>query len=87
MLPRMNTTIYLPATAERPVEPAPYLLTDADLIRLLRLDEAGGERPELTLRYYRQKGLLRATQVGRCNRYDLPEVVEFIGRLKQANPK
>ena len=43
--------------------PCPELLTEAEAVRFLRLE--GEPNPSRTLRYYREKGLLGATQVGR----------------------
>jgi hypothetical protein len=56
----------LPGT---PIQLCPELLTEAEAIRYLRLDVDGPAKPELTLRYYREKGLLFATRVGRRLRY------------------
>jgi len=47
----------------------PELLTEEEAIRYLRLDVDGPEKPELTLRRYRDLGLLRGVQVGRNLRY------------------
>jgi len=49
----------------RGVTPCPELLTEEEAIRYLRLYEINIEDPANTLRYYRKKGLLRATQVGK----------------------
>jgi len=43
--------------------PCPELLTEQEAIRYLRLEE--DRNPRRTLKYYREKGLLRATNVGR----------------------
>ena len=59
------------------VQPAPLILTEAEVIRLLRLDTVGGKHPEKTLARYRANGLLRATRVGNHNMYFLPAIVEF----------
>ena len=49
-----------------PPEPCPELLTLDEAIRYLRLDVEGGpDRPDLTLRRYRDLGLLRGIRVGR----------------------
>jgi hypothetical protein len=77
--------IYLPATANRPVEPAPYLLTEDETIRLLRLD--GGDDPYSSLKRYRNKGQLRATQVGKHVRYRLPDVIRFLEKATEENPR
>lgn len=79
-----TATIYLPATDDRPVEPAPYLLTGEDAIRFLRL---GGADPQRTLQRYRSSGRLKAVQVGKQLRYTLPDLVAFIERTRQTNPR
>ena len=83
--PGAALTIYLPATADRPAEPAPYVLTEADMVRLLRLD--GNADPYQCLKRYRQKGWLRGTQVGRHIRYTLANVLRFLEILETANPR
>lgn len=83
-------TIYFPRRPQdgnAPPEPVPYVLTEADLIRLTRLDETDNERPERTLARYRQKGWLRSVQVGPEVRYTLPDALEFLDRLKEENPR
>ena len=59
-------------------EPCPELLTETEAIRYLRLDIEGPAKPMLTLRYYREKGLLKATQVGRKLRYRRIELDRFL---------
>lgn len=61
--------------------PCPELLTKAEAIRYLRLDVDGPDRPELTLRYYCEKGLLRATRVGRRLRYRCLELKRLLENL------
>ena len=61
--------------------PCPELLTEDEVIRFLRLDNIDTEDPANTLRYYRNKGLLRATQVGKCIRYRRIELERFLERL------
>ena len=67
--------------------PCPDLLTEEEAIRFLRLDDIGIENPANTLRYYRKKGLLRATQVGKCIRYRRIELEKLLDRLTEANPR
>ena len=59
--------------------PCPELLTEAEAIRYVRLD-AASKNPERTLRYYREKGLLRPTQIGRHLFYLRAELDEFLKR-------
>lgn len=79
--------LYFPRRGSESPEPVPFLMTEADLIRFLRLDETGVGRPGETLTYYRKKSLLKATQVGRCLRYRLPDVLEFLENAKELNPR
>ncbi len=67
-----------------PGDPAllcPELLTEEEAVRYLRLDVEGPNKPELTLRYYREKGKLRSTKVGRRMRYRRVELDRFLERL------
>ena len=63
-----------------PPQLCPELLTLEEAIRFLRLDVDGPEKPELTLRRYREMGLLRATLVGRRIRYLRTELMRFLAR-------
>jgi hypothetical protein len=81
----MQWSIYLPATKDRPIEPAPFLLTEDEVARLLRID--GASDTYETLRRYRKLGLLRGTQVGKHVRYQLPDVIEFLSKAREKNPR
>jgi hypothetical protein len=70
-----------------PSQPCPELLTEAEALRYLRLDLIDVENPANTLRYYRQKGLLFATQVGKCVRYRRVELDRLLDRLTDTNPR
>ena len=65
--------------------PCPAVLTEEEAIRYLRLDVDGPAKPELTLRYYREKGLLQATRVGRRLRYRRVELDRLLENLTGAN--
>lgn len=67
--------------------PCPELLTENEAIRFLRLDGIDVEDPANTLRYYRKKGLLQATQVGKCIRYRRIELERLLERLTEVNPR
>jgi len=54
----------------------PELLTEHEAILYLRLD--GDKNPSRTLKYYREKGLLRATTVGRHLLYRRLELERFL---------
>ena len=62
-------------------QPCPELLTETEAIRYPRLDIEGPEKPALTLRYYRERGLLNGTRVGRRLRYRREELDRLLGRL------
>jgi len=67
--------------------PCPELMTENEAIRFLRLDQINTEDSSGTLRYYRKKGLLRATQVGKCIRYRRIELEKLLERLTDVNPR
>ena len=58
-------------------QPVPEVLAEEEVIKLLRLDEDGTDS-SYTLRYYREKNLLRATQIGKKLRYIKQEVLNFL---------
>ncbi len=64
-------------------KPVPEVLTENDLINLLRLNEDGPKDPTLTIHYYRDKGLLRGIRIGKRIRYTKQEVLNFLE--KQTN--
>jgi len=70
-----------------PAQPCPDLLTEDEAVRYLRLDLIDVEDPAGTLRYYRGRGLLRATQVGKCIRYRRIELERLLDRLTDENPR
>lgn len=78
------STIYFPRDGATAPEPVPYTMVEAELIRFLRL---GGANPSKTIRYYRERGILKAVQVGKNVRFLLPDVLDFLERSKQANPR
>ena len=57
------------------------------MIKYLRLDEIDIANSADTLRYYRKKGLLLGTQIGKCIRYRRVELERFLDRLTEANPR
>jgi hypothetical protein len=63
-------------------QPCPELLTEAEAIRFLRLDEEGGPSdPSLTLRYYREKKVLMSTHISKTIKYSRRELERFIEKL------
>lgn len=75
----MNT----PAAYYPDGQPVPFILTEAEAIRFLRLDTVGTEHPEYALQHYRASGLLRATQLSKRLFYTLPELLAFLERQTQ----
>ncbi len=57
------------------------ILTEAEVIHWLRLDENGPKDPRGTLKFYRQAKLLRGVRIGRQYRYPLQELEKFVVRL------
>ena len=58
--------------------PCPYVLTEEEAVRYLRLDIAGPKNPANTLRYYRERGKLRGTRIGNRIRYTRKALNEFL---------
>jgi len=56
--------------------PCPEVRTEEEAIRYLRLD--GDRNPARTLKYYREKGLLKATNIGRHLLYRRVELDKFL---------
>ena len=67
--------------------PCPELLTEEEAIRYLRLDGIKTKDSANTLRYYRRKGLLRATQVGKSIRFRRIELERLLEELTEINPR
>ena len=61
--------------------PCPELLTADEAVGYLRLDVDGPKDPQQTLRYYRDKGLLKAVQVGKRLRYRREDLDDFLRSL------
>jgi hypothetical protein len=61
--------------------PAPAVMLEKDLIRFLRLDELGIKKPQNTLRYYRERGKLRATKIANRNCYTVQAALDFLEEM------
>lgn len=85
-LPDLMTPVVLP-DGNGGFTSCPELLTEEEAIRYLRLDDIKIEDPAGTLRYYRKKGFLRATQVGKSIRYRRVELEQMLDRLTEDNPR
>ena len=79
----ISPTFYVLPGPNGPIDLCPELLTPAETIRFLRLDVDGPADPLQTLRYYRERGLLRGVKVGRRMRYTRKELLRFIDRLSE----
>ena len=64
-------------------QPAPSVLTAEEAVLFLRLDQTGIKDPLLSLRYYREKGLLRGVKIGLKLRYRLADLLDFLDRLAE----
>ena len=80
----MNAPAILPGN---PPQPCPELLTEEEAIRYLRLDTIEIANRSGTLRRYRERGLLRATQVSKRVFYRRTELDRFLERLTEDNPR
>ena len=76
--------VFLPGN---PPEPCPELLTEKEVIRYLRLDTVGVDHPANTLRRYRERGLLRGTQISKRIFYRRVELDRFLERITDENPR
>lgn len=70
-----------------PAAPCPELLTEAEAVRYLRLDTINIGNPSETLRRYRDRGMLRGTQVSKRVMYRRIELDRFLDRLTEQNPR
>jgi hypothetical protein len=67
--------------------PCPEVMTEEEVVRFLRLDLIDINDPSQTLAYYRKKGLLRGTQIGKSVRYLRREVERFLDVITEQNPR
>jgi hypothetical protein len=73
-----SSPVYMPSG-----QPVPLVLTERELISLLRLDETESKSAKLTIRYYRKKGLLKGIRIGKVIRYTQAEVLKFLSEQTQ----
>ncbi len=59
-------------------KPVPEVLTEEETVQFLRIDTTGVKNPHLTLRYYREQGLLQATQIGKKLFYTKQALLQFL---------
>ena len=68
--------------------PAPYIMTEEEAIKFLRIDTNQTKHPEMTIQHYINEGLLIPVTIGKCRKFPLPELIKFVERLsdkKQGN--
>ena len=68
--------------------PAPYIMTEEEAIKFLRIDTNNTQHPEMTIQHYINEGLLIPVTIGKCRKFPLPELIKFVERLsdkKQGN--
>ena len=61
----------------------PYLLTEQETIKFLRLDTASIKNPHRTLKYYRDKKQLKSTRIGNNYCYTKKELIAFIDKATE----
>lgn len=65
----------------------PELLSLDEALVFLRLDNGTTKKPQGTLQYYREKGLLRVTRVGNNICYQKKELLRFLDVLTEHQSK
>jgi hypothetical protein len=78
-----NSNLYFGNSFFAEGQVVPDLLTEQEAIHFLRLDVDGPKDPTVTLKHYRDKGLLRPTRVGQCNKYLKTELLKFLDLLTE----
>ena len=68
-------------------QPVPEVLSEEEVIQLLRLDSDGTKKSAYTLKYYREKNLLRGTQIGKNIRYVKQEILNFLAKQTERTNK
>jgi hypothetical protein len=76
-------TIYFPRRGEAQPDPVPHVLTNADVFRLMQLDKENIEDVDRSIGHYRNEHGLKGARFGREFRYLLPDVLEFLERLRE----
>ena len=61
--------------------PAPFIMTEEEAIKFLRIDTNNTKHPEMTIQHYINQGLLTPITIGKCRKYPLSELIKFIERL------
>jgi len=63
--------------------PAPFVLTEEEAIKFLRIDTNQTKHPEMTIQHYINEGLLFPVTIGKCRKFPLTELIKFVERLSE----
>lgn len=63
--------------------PAPFVMTEQQLIQFCRIDTFGLKNPRNTLRHYRKTGKLKASRLSGHNVYTIEQAVDFMRNLQK----
>jgi hypothetical protein len=80
---QQSQTVYLPRDGDKPPEPAPYVMTAEDVVRLL---QSSSTNPYHALYRLRQRGLKCVAPMGKV-RFLLPDVLAMLEDLKESDPR
>ena len=67
-------------------KPAPTVLTEAQAIEFLRLNETS-RSPARTLQYWRSSGKIRSAKISRAHTYHLEDLIAFLRERANDQPK
>ena len=80
MIDRNKQTVFVGTVHFPDGRPLPEVVTEEEAVKFLRIDTTGVKNPQITLRYYREQGLLRGTQIGKKLFYTKTELLEFLAK-------
>ena len=80
MIDRNQQTVFVGTVHFPDGRPLPEVVTEEEAVKFLRIDTTGVKNPQFTLRYYREQGLLRGTQIGKKLFYTKTELLEFLAK-------
>ena len=83
----VTITPYLPPTADRPSEPAPYVMTEEDVLRMIGVTKETDRAKYMFLWSQRDTHGLRSTRMGKEIRYLLPDVLRWLENLREDRTK
>lgn len=86
----MNTpdnTIYIGPSFFPDGSAVPDLLSEEETFKFLRLDIDGPQNPQIALKHFRDKGLLRPTRIKKKNCYQRKELLRFMDLMTKKETK